>query len=174
MPLSPREPSSVHTLARTGAVALLLLVAACGNISKGGDPQESRWNMLWPTPPEAAYWGTWKSANDGSWLGIDSAGEGYFYRDGGKENGWVKIPLRVVKPRWGSGWDLVTEAGARYRMPAAGPENRIAVTGPGEDGRFERAALPDEVAAAPLYPRTEGAPAATFSTDDDGASWWPF
>jgi hypothetical protein len=163
----------MSSIARPAAVALLLLLAACGSISKGGDPQQGSWNTLWPTAPDPAYWGAWKSDANGSWLGINSSGEGYLYRDEGKESGWVRTPLRVVKPRWGSGWDLVTEAGARYRMQGE-TENAILVSGPGVDGRFERAALPDEVAAAAPRQQVEGAPKPAFSTDEDNAWWWPF
>ena len=165
--------SSISSVARAAALALLLLATACGTVSKGGDPQQGSWNTLWPTPPDPVYWGTWKSASGESWLGIDSSGEGYLYREEAKESGWVRTPLRVVKPQWGSGWDLVTEAGPRYRMQGAG-ENWISVSGPAAEGRYERAALPDDVAAAVSHRQREGASVPAFSTDEDSAWWWPF
>ena len=173
VPPSGHNSLSMRSIARSAALAVLLFVAACGSITQGGSPQRVTWNTLWPTPPEPAYWGTWKSATDTSWLGIESSGEGYLYRDDGKGSGWVKTPLRVVKPPWGSGWGLVTETGARYRMQGAS-DDWMTISGPGEDGRYERAPLPEEVAAAVPFRQLEGAATPAFTTDEDSAWWWPF
>ena len=89
--------------------------------------------------------------------------------------GWVKTPLRVVPSQWGGGWDFVTEAGARYRLRGAG-EDWIAVSGPGGEQRYARAALPEEAwAAAPYQPPSAPDGRPEFNTDESFVdSWWPF
>jgi hypothetical protein len=164
----------MNSLLRAATLATALFSAACGSISPGGDPREVPWNTLWPTPPDPAYWGTWKSGSEDRWLQIEGSGEGFLYRDDNKESQWVKTPLRVVRPTWGSGWDLVTEPGAHYRAQSSG-DNWIAVSGPGGEQRFERAALPEEVAAAaPFRQRESGGTPPAFTTDEESDWWWPF
>jgi hypothetical protein len=155
-------------------LAAALFVAACGSISKGGDPLVSSWHAVWPTPPDHAYWGTWKSESDDVWFQIEGTGEGNVYRQEGEPAGWVRTPLRVVKPQWGEGWDIVTESGVRYRLRGAG-DDWIAVTGPGGERRFARAALSEEVLAASLYrPPSSEDPKPAFTTEEESDWWWPF
>jgi hypothetical protein len=162
----------MKAMLRAALVATALLGAACG--STPGNPREVRWNTLWPTPPDPAYWGTWKSGADDGWLQIEGSGEGFLFRSEPKEPRWVKTPLRVVKPTWGSGWDLVTQTGARYRVQSSA-DGWIAVSGPDGEQRYERAALPEEVAAAAPFQETEtGTAAPAFSTDEESDWWWPF
>lgn len=163
--------SSLH---RGVWLAAALFVAACGSISKGGDPLVSSWHAVWPTPPDHAYWGTWKSESDDVWFQIEGTGEGNVYRQEGEPAGWVRTPLRVVKPQWGEGWDIVTESGVRYRLRGAG-DDWIAVTGRGGERRFVRAALPEEVLAASLYrPPSSEDPKPAFTTEEESDWWWPF
>ena len=160
---------------RVRAAAALLLVAACGAVPRHGDPSVSAWNAVWPTPPDHAYWGTWKSGADEVWLQIESTGEGNLFRDKGAPAGWVKTPLRVVRQQWGAGWDFVTESGARYRLRGTG-EDWIVVAGPGGERRFMRAALPEEVLAATAYrPPSAQDARPEFTTGESWVdSWWPF
>ena len=158
---------------RTLFLAVTLCVAACSSTPASINPREMSWNTVWPTPPDHAYWGTWKSGSEHSWLQIDGSGEGFIFRDDGKEAQWIKTPLRVVKPTWGSGWGLLTEAGAKYRMESAG--DGIAVSGPDGEQRYQRAALPEDVATATLFRQSEpGAVPPTFETDEESDWWWPF
>jgi hypothetical protein len=161
--------------AQAASLAALLLVAACGSLGKGGDPHISGWHATWPTAPDHAYWGTWKSGSADVWLQIQSTGEGVLFREAGEPPGWVKTPLRVVPSQWGGGWDFVTEAGARYRLRGAS-EDWIAVSGPGGEQRYARAALPEEAwAAAPYQPPSAPDGRPEFNTDESFVdSWWPF
>jgi hypothetical protein len=158
---------------RVTGLAVLLLIAACGSLGKGGDPHVSAWNSQWPTAPDHAYWGTWQSESDADWLQIDANGEGNLFREEKEPPGWVKTPLRVVPSQWGGGSDFVTESGARYRLRGAG-DDWIAVSGPGGERRYLRAALPEDVLAATSYrpPSTPDAQPA-FNTDEE-IDWWPF
>ncbi len=156
-------------------LAAVLLVAACATPGRDGDPSTSSWSVLWPTSPDHAYWGTWQSPAADAWLEIDSNGEGWLFRTAAEpETGWTRTPLRVVPAQWGGGWDLVTEAGARYRLRGAG-DDWIAVSGPAGEQRYGRAALPAEVgSAAPRRPATTG-DRPEFNTDEEWInSLWPF
>lgn len=155
-------------------LAVTFLVAACGSIGKGGDPNISSWNAVWPTAPDHAYWGTWQSPSAETWLQIDATGEGALFGATGEPAGWVKTPLRVVRARWGDGWDFVTESGARYRLRGAG-EDWIAVSGPGGEERYARAPLPEEASGAvPYRPRSAPDAQPEFNTDEESNWWWPF
>lgn len=171
------RPGALTWLARAASLAgVLFAVAACATLDKGGDPNVSAWNTTWPTAPDHAYWGTWESPSAGTWLQIDANGEGAFFRAAREpDSGWIRTPLRVVPSQWGGGWDFVTESGAHYRLRGTG-DDWIAVSGPGGERRYVRAALPPEVGAAAPY-RAPSAPDARpeFNTDEDWAdSWWPF
>lgn len=161
-------------VSRAAVLAAALLVAACATPGKAGDPNVSSWNVLWPIPPDHAYWGTWQSPAADTWLEIDSNGEGSLFRPAvAPETGWTRMQLRVVQAQWG-GWDVVTESGARYRLRGAG-ENWIAVSGPGGEQRFARAGLPAEVGAATPYRQTAGDERPEFNTDEEWIdSWLPF
>jgi hypothetical protein len=173
--LTPTQRWAIRPFLRTVWLAVTMLVAACGSISKGGDPQISSWNAVWPTAPDHAYWGAWKSPSADAWLQIESTGEGALFREAGEPAGWVRTPLRGVPSQWGGGWDFVTEAGNRYRLRGAG-DDWIAVSGPGGEQRYARATLPEEVwAAAPYRPRSAVEGQAEFDTDESWVdSWWPF
>jgi len=153
-----------------------LFVAACTTPGKGGDPNVSSWNTLWPTSPDHAYWGTWQSPAADAWLRIDSTGEGLLFRPAAEpETGWVRTQLRVVPSQWGGGWDFVTETGARYRLRGAG-DDWIAVSGPAGEQRYARGSLPADVAAAaPYRPPSAEDSRLEFNTDEDWfQSIWPF
>jgi hypothetical protein len=166
----------MRPLGRAALLAATLLAAACATLGKGGDANVSAWNAVWPTPPDHAYWGTWQSPAADSWLQIESNGEGAVFRAAGEpEAGWIRTPLRVVPAQWSGGWDFVTESGVRYRLRAAG-EGWIAVSGPGGEQQYTRAALPPEVWAAAPYrpPSAQGGPP-EFDTEENWVdSWWPF
>jgi hypothetical protein len=172
---TPSQRSAIQPFLRPGWLAVTLLVAACSSISKGGDPQISSWNAVWPTAPDHAYWGTWKSPSADAWLQIESTGEGALFREAGEPAGWVRTQLRVVPSQWRGGWDFVTEAGTRYRLRGTG-DDWIAVSGPGGEQRYARATLPAEVSAAtPYRPSSADEGQAAFNTDENWAdSWWPF
>ena len=168
------DRSVLKRFSRAVWLAVTALLVACGSLGKGGDPQVSSWNAVWPTAPDHSYWGAWKSNSADTWLQIESTGEGALFRAAGDPASWVRTPLRVVPSQWGGGWDFVTEAGARYRLRGAG-EDWIAVSGPGGEQRYVRAALPEEVAAAaPYRPRSAEDTAPAFTTDEESNWWWPF